>query len=530
VTTATDVYSLGVLLFELLTGTRPFAGRPRTDATEPPRASTLSGVRALRGDLDRILLMALETDPGRRYGSVEKFADDVRRHLDGHPVSARGASLGYRAAKFARRNKLGVTAAAVALLAVALSFAAVLQPKRIAERRFEQVRSLAHSVVFDLHDAIARLPGSTPARELLVRKALGYLDALAAESSRNGPLQMELAGAYERVGDVQGMPYRPNLGDTAGALASYHKALSLAGPLREAEPENAPAARLLADVHDRIGWIEQRRLRFRSALQHHEAARELREALPSRTIADDLAAARTWVAIGDCLYLSTSLTPVQRGKPTTVRGAYETAVRIVERVPPRGPHRKDLLTEIGRAHQRLGGYFTGAMEHDEPLAMQHHEAARRAIEERAALDPSDGVARRNYADHLVMMATLHNRMGDGAAALGRTSRALVILKELAAADPNNVEAQHDLAFCYEQTGAACLDLQRWSDARAALEQALAIRTRLIAADPTNREDRRGIPALLSMLGDVHEQLGDKEAGKALKEKGRVEYEKLKDLK
>jgi hypothetical protein len=161
VTTATDVYSLGLLLFELLTSKRPFENIQRTGDTEPPRASSVSDIRALRGDLDRILLVALDPDPNRRYASVDKFADDVRRHLDGHPVSARGASLGYRTAKFVRRNKLFVAAAAVAVIVGIVSFLAVLQQKRIAERRFEQVRSLAHAVVFDLHDAIAKLPGST---------------------------------------------------------------------------------------------------------------------------------------------------------------------------------------------------------------------------------------------------------------------------------------------------------------------------------------------------------------------------------
>ena len=204
----------------------------RTGDTEPPRASSISGLRSLRGDLDRILLVALDPDPDRRYASVEKLADDVRRHLDGHPVSARGASLGYRTAKFVRRNKLVRRRRRGCRRRRHVAFLAVLQQKRIAERRFEQVRSLAHAVVFDLHDAIARLPGSTSARELLVRHALGYLDALASESARNTPLQMELAGTCERVGDVQGMPYSANLGDTKGALASYRKALAIAEDVR----------------------------------------------------------------------------------------------------------------------------------------------------------------------------------------------------------------------------------------------------------------------------------------------------------
>ncbi|MEA2163071.1 MAG: eukaryotic-like serine/threonine-protein kinase [Thermoanaerobaculia bacterium] len=501
VTTATDVYSLGLLLFELLTGTRAFAGKQRTGETEPPRASSVSGLRALRGDLDRILLVALDPDPERRYASVEKFADDVRRFLDGHPVSARGASLGYRTNKFVRRNKLFVAAAATAVIVAVVAFLAVLQQKRIAERRFEQVRSLAHAVVFDLHDAIARLPGSTSARELLVRHALGYLDALASESARNTPLQMELAGAYERVGDVQGMPYRANLGDTAGALVSYRKALSIAEEVRQRNPGEAAAPILIADLHDRTGWIEQRALHWRDALAHHEAARAIRESLPARGAAGDLALARTWVAIGDSRY--------QGGiQPARVRPAYENAIRILDRVPRNATNRSDLLTETGRVHQRLGGYFTGSSEHDPTRAIAHHEAAQRALEERAALDPHDAVARRNFADQLVMTATLQNSIGDGAAALAGTTRALPALRELASADPENVEAEHDLAFAYTQIARANMQLRNWSDAANAVDEALAIHTRRIQRDSTNREERRDIGSLYGIMSSLYDEQGD----------------------
>jgi tetratricopeptide (TPR) repeat protein len=483
VTTATDVYSLGLLLFELLTGKRAFDGIQRTGETEPPRASSVSGLRALRGDLDRILLVALDPDADRRYASVEKFADDVRRHLDGHPVAARGASLGYRTAKFVRRNKLFVAAAALSIVVAIVAFIAVLQQKRIAERRFEQVRSLAHAVVFDLHDAIARLPGSTSARELLVRHALGYLDALATESARNTPLQMELAGAYERVGDVQGMPYRANLGDTAGALVSYRKALKIAEEVRQRQPGDAATLLLIADLHDRTGWVEQRALRFREALTHHEAARIIRESLH-----DQIALARTWVAIADSQYVGGIA-------PSSVRASYENAEHILERMPLTSANRKDLLTETGRVHQRLGAYFTGTLEHDPARALQHHEAAERVLEERAALDPHDAVAKRNLADQLVMTATLQNANGDGAAALAGTTRALPILRDLAAADAQNVEAQHDLSFAYTQMARADMQLQRWQDAAAALNAAMAINTAIIQRDPNNREERRDIASL-----------------------------------
>ncbi|MCU1349871.1 MAG: serine/threonine protein kinase with repeat [Acidobacteria bacterium] len=528
VTTASDVYSLGVLLFELLTGTRPFAGRTRTNETEAPRPSSVAapaGARGLRGDLDRIVLMALERDPQRRYGSVDKLADDVRRHLDGHPVLALGASFPYRATKFVRRNRLAVAAAAVAMTAIVAAFALTLQQKRIAERRFGDVRSLAHSMVFELHDAIAKLPGSTPARELLIRRALQYLDALSAESANNTPLEMELAGAYERIGDVQGMPYRPNLGDSAGALASYRKAIAIAGQVQRREPGNAAALALLADVHDHAGLIEQRAIRYRSALQHHEAARMLRERLP-HTIGNDLALVRTWVGIADCVYLSSGLIPIVRGTSTPV-SLYETALHLLERIKPDAAHRRDWLAEVARVHQRLGGYYTNGTWRDPPRALQHHEVAKRALEERMRLDPDDSIARRGYADHLVMIATLQSSTGDAAGALDGTIRAQPVFVELAAADPTNVEAQHDLAFLYEQQGRALTHLGRYDEAERALETGLTIRQRLIAANPTNREDLRGVGSFYGHLADLAYARGDRKKGDALRAEALKTHEGLK---
>ncbi|MBV9492916.1 MAG: protein kinase, partial [Acidobacteria bacterium] len=494
VTTATDVYSLGILLFEILTGTRPFHGKNRTIEVEAPLPSSVAHVRGLRGDLDGILLTALEPDPAQRYGSVEKFADDIRKHLEGHPVSARSGSVVYRWTKFLKRNKYIVTASAAGLVMATMSFTAIVKEKRMAERRFEQVRTLARSMVYEIHDAIAPIPGSTAARELIVRRALGYLDAIAGEASSNTPLQMELAGAYERVGDVQGLPYNANLGDTAGALASYRKAIAIAAQVRDSEPENVEALRLLADLHDRAGLVQQRALRWYGALQDHEQARAIRESLP-QDVAGDLLLARTYVGIGDSVYQGNIRAPLQD---------YERALKILERIPPNGPHRARFLVELGRTHQRLGGYFTGPHARNPEAALAHHRAAEKALEDRMKMDPDDAVARRNYADQLVMTATLQNTIGDQVGVLDGTAKALPILRALANADPDNVEAQRDVAFVLEQRAHA----QAGADADQSYDEALAIRQRLVARDKSNREDQRGIYGTYAGLAQKAADRGD----------------------
>ena len=184
-----------------------------------------------------------------------------RRHLEARPVLARKDTMGYRAAKFARRNKGSLVAAALVLLMliggiVATSWQAHIatREKARAERRFNDVRKLANSVLFDYHDAIKALPGATKVRERLVKDALNYLDSLAGEAHGDPALQRELAAAYERVGDVRGGESSGSLGDIAGAMESYTKALRIREALFAMNPNDAQARRDLASSHQKLGY------------------------------------------------------------------------------------------------------------------------------------------------------------------------------------------------------------------------------------------------------------------------------------
>ena len=261
ITTSTDVYSLGIVLYELLSGHPPYEFKTRSPTEierviceqEPPRPSTLAVAplsHQLAGDLDTIVLKAIEKDPQHRYRSVEQLSEDIRRHLERMPITARPQTLKYRMSKFVRRNRTAVAAAAMVLLSLTGGLIASAWEAHVArleraraEQRFQDVRNLAESLLSDVYDKITK-GDATEARQSVVAKALEYLSILEHEAAGDPSLQLDLADGYLRLGDVQGNPFLSGKSDPTGALDRYDKALRLAVAVALKDPRNARALRI----------------------------------------------------------------------------------------------------------------------------------------------------------------------------------------------------------------------------------------------------------------------------------------------
>jgi tetratricopeptide (TPR) repeat protein len=279
--TATDVYSLGVLLYVMLTGLRPY-GRDATSSREvmrsvlgdaPTRPSALAeGLvtdprwaqirRQLRGDLDNILMKALEKPPERRYASVDALAEDIRAHLDGRPVSAHPPSWVYLASRFVGRHRWGVAAGFVAVSALVGGTGVALwqarlagQERAVAQQRFKQVRELANQLVFKYHDQMVNLPGATKVREALLVDAAAFLDSLHQAAADDPQLAHELANTYYRISRLQGVARSVNTGQHELAQANLDKAIALTR--RYVDRPEVPVTTLAEAVNMRTSLAEQ---------------------------------------------------------------------------------------------------------------------------------------------------------------------------------------------------------------------------------------------------------------------------------
>jgi serine/threonine-protein kinase len=203
ISTACDVYGLGVVLYELLTGRLPYdapSGQPmevlKAVVEQEPRKP------GLHGDLDDILMMALRKEPQRRYASVEAFSEDVRRFLEGRPVSARKGTWSYRTGKFVRRNRLALAASAVGLaLAAAFAVSTVVQARRVARERDKAERVSEFLVNLFKVSEPGQARGSTvTAREMLDQGAARIEAELAGEPEVQAALMHTMGRVYVQLG------------------------------------------------------------------------------------------------------------------------------------------------------------------------------------------------------------------------------------------------------------------------------------------------------------------------------------------
>ncbi|MEM7166907.1 MAG: serine/threonine-protein kinase [Planctomycetota bacterium] len=504
ITPASDAYSLGVVLYQLLTGHRPYRidrelpyERERIICEqEPMRPSQIvtkstqrfddvtgedvavpahelaaqrqSGVDALRqglaGDLDWILLKSLAKDPQERYRTVMEFAADLRAYLADEPVSAVAPTLGYRMRKFVKRNRLPVVTGASFVLMLFIALGVItslyLESKQLrvdegvarekAQSRLATTRALLGDVLSEFHDVVRDLPGAMESRRVFATKTLKYLDVLIDDAGEDPTLLRELAVAYVKVGDVQGHPGNANLGETEAALRSYRRALEV---FRRPDVDELPTTDGYdaAVILDRIGEVTFS-ADAEAAHQLHREARAVRQRLygskpNSRSYREGLARSDS-----------------REGHALLFGGHPSEALAMFERAVP-------LLRE---------------------LAGEYNEAE----------------LQRSLAAAILGLAAARVETGASAAGRSANEEAVSILERLCAGDPLNMRFQRELSIACSRVVRCLTNEQRPREAIEWARRARGLAEGIAAADPENADAVRELTLNDVSLGQLHGQIGE----------------------
>lgn len=520
ITTASDVYSLGVVLYRLLTGQSPYRtqtnrpdeiARAITDQdTDRPSASfaitkrhsnrpslfSNPHSRSLRGDLDNIALMALRKDPARRYASVAQFSEDIRRHLDGLPVIARKDTFSYRSTKFIKRHRVGVLAAVLVFLTLLGGIAMTTWQKRKAVRRFNDIQKLAHSLLFEILPKFAPLPGTSEAREIAVKRALEYLDILGQEAGNDPVLMRDLVLAYRSLGEQ----IDAATGNHAEALKHFRKALALDEALVRISPTDEEARDELARDYERIGWslcwiseTDEARSFYGKAL----AVREPLVASNPRSFNFRYRLAHLHQSIAD---LSQS-----NGETKEALQNYRQALTLVEALSKGQSPELDLRIQRARAycHNRIGE--TLSYDNQLTAALEEYDKALAIAELLHSATPDDLDCRSLLSDGYAGQARVYRKWHDYTRALVKV-RTWVGLWEPTARN-GDVMSRPPLGTAYSELGGLLGDDKNMVSAIEYLQKAILLQEELLTGGVKNSEYTGNLALSYERLGLVQRKLG-----------------------
>ncbi|KAA6459136.1 hypothetical protein DYQ86_17890 [Acidobacteria bacterium AB60] len=552
ITTGTDIYSMGMVLYRLLTGRSPYrqgntapaywahahvAAEPRRpshavvsqdpikseeELTDPvlnpsePNPARLR--RKLSGDLDGILLKALRREPERRYGTIRQFAEDIERHLNGLPVSAARGSWIYTSRKFVSRHRAAVAASALLVLALIAGIGATGRQARIAraeraraQKRFDDVRTFSSALIFDVHDALQDIPGTTPALNLLLDRAVQYLDRISADAQGDPDLQRELASAYQRLATVQGDSTTSNLGQVSASKISYRKATALFEAVARANPASAADQLSVAQIY---------RQQAMSDIYYPEGRPEVGNALAitDRLMRTDGQNPQVQIerAIEQQVFAAILDIDGERSRSAEV---YRESLALVLSVAEHDPSYKNIAERVAKSKVLLGFELAHTSMLDEGQEMikagvlAYDEALKKAARPETRRDEAASRYRLGYVEAL---------RGDLSHAIGTFTHIREDETPLAKADPQNVTLQVDLLSTDFELQRILILKGRFREAEAGIERVMAGFHALHAEEDSGP----GMGVLYAWLGEAQYSAGD--FGPALESFRRSMEELVKD--
>jgi len=375
---------------------------------------------------------------------------------------------------------------------------AIIREERIArfqqqraERRFQDVRALANSLMFDVHDAIKDLPGATTARKLLVERALHYLDSLASDEGNDVSLQKELATAYEKVGDVQGDPHSANLGDSTGALASYKKALTIRQSVERSDHSEDSEQFLAADYH-RLGLVSYSRGDCAGALEYFRQAFSIKERVLTSSPESQESLAGEYFSMGQCQNVTADFQGALE--------SYRESAKIRETIVFNSPELQgNMQTRLAGTYGYMAGALFSLGDIDQAIAMQTKAMA--ILKSLSAADPGNATYNHYICESYYWTGYYQQNKNELQPALGNFQQALSGFQRISAADPAEVRAKKYVGYCYTRIGSVQSALGNSAEAMLSLQKGLDV------AEGMHRSDNSGTYITLPDIADAYVAIG-----------------------
>jgi serine/threonine protein kinase len=529
-----DVYGLGAILYEVLTGQPPFDGIDTSEILRrvvhehPARPRSLDP--AAPPALEAVCLKALAKQPKDRYGSARELADEVRRHLADEPVTAYSEPLNQRAGRWARRHKPLVASAAALLVAAVLGLtvgtillgqanARTEAQRRIAETNFRKARQAVDEYFTKISESrLLNVPGLQPLRKDLLESARKYYEEFLKDRGNDRTVRADAAEAWYRLGYLT-----MQLGSPAEAAPSLEKAAAMYEMLARDHPDEPRYPYKLAMSLNDLGITQAARGQNAEAAQSHRRAMEIREQIVRAhpTVAEY----RKELAIG---YANVSNRLFESGR---LEGALDAARRsqaIYESLLREHP-------DVADYRHRLTGTYGGLamMLHEMGRVPESLEMHRRAIAMREALvreHPVDLEFRSGLAGAYADLGFVQYRLtGELAEALAAMHRAREIVDGLARDNPTVVGYRSQLGWVHNHIGRIQEALDRPDEARTSHEQARAIRESLVREQPDVPWHRNALAYSLYYLGRLERDAGREAEAVRHLERSRALWEELSEL-
>jgi serine/threonine protein kinase/Flp pilus assembly protein TadD len=510
--TRTDVYSLGVILYELLVGSRPFdratfGGKSMDEIqriireVEPPtpaakfqrlslqraeaaRARSLSPEKLqtrLKGDLSWVAMRALEKDRNARYPSASALDEDLDRYLNNEPVEARAQTTAYRARKFVRRHRLAVSITALAALLLVAVTTVSTYLYLSAERNFQMALAAADTLVDEVANAIEPLIGtqSETVRSILASASQiydGLGDDPRAIASRADVL-VGLSESYEKLGDLE------------AAEKASAESLALIKPLAAERPANLDWQHTLGRAHNRLGRVRVLQGQLEPGFANHSGALEIFQ----RLVDLDPNNAEWQLALGDALSQVGRIRTAQ-GKADEALPIYLRRLAIMQRLADLDATNTDWQVALAGAHGHVASMIRQQGDLDQALI--HGQQRMTILEQLIAEEPGNAGWQFDLSSAHNFMANLARRQGNLDQAILHGQQQLKILELLTGKDPGNIDWQGSLAIAHGWLSGLFGHQGKMDQALIHGREQLRIMQVIVELDPTNTGWRWE-------LGDAH---------------------------